>query len=446
MPPVFLLDNPKIFGGNDFRLVGTVGGDIVDAEARIAVVVGMEGGGFAEAKTDAVLVRHVERVHVVVAEINAFQVAHLEPALVERAAFVGVFSVRVGAPTRRAGLLLQFTRADAIGEFVERVDIVVPDSSRRFDHVAVALLDPDHVGFGNDIFLQFLRPDGVFGQFLDVLVERLAEEGVRIAFRGILRFKNLDVRGSGRDMDEHVRHVDFADDNMLEPQAGQDARVLFVPFDLIRAATIVAATFCVVTGVHHDQIEDRFVARIKRNGAAADARQFGDVEIDEIFAAHLLVNIILLLARVELFALPFGVMVAEGDGMRDFLLHENVHEFSGGLFEFAMPVAAACVVTSENDDVRTVFLDALTKQLLDIVMQREGALRIRDLHDAELPVCVKLEFLREIRRDGRKFWLGKSGQAGHGNGECEDFLHEGNSSCDGWLTCDDEYRLKYSFP
>ena len=305
MPPVFLLDNPKIFGGNDFRLVTAVGGDVVDAEAGVAVVVGMESGGFAEAEADAVLVRHVERVHVVVAEIDAFQVAHLQPALVERAAFVCVFRIRVSAPTRRAGLLLQFTRADAIGEFVERVDIVVPDSSRRFDHVAVALLDPDHVGFGDDVFLQFLRPDGVFGQFLDVLVERLAEEGVCIAFRGILRFKNLDVRGSGRDMDEHVRHVDFANDDMLEPQAGQDARVLFIPFDLIRAATIVATAFCVVAGVHHDQIEDRLVARIQRNGAAADARQFGDVEIDEIFAAHLFVEIVLLLTRVELVTFPF---------------------------------------------------------------------------------------------------------------------------------------------
>ena len=35
----FLFDNPKIFGGNDFRLIGSVDGDVVDAEARIAVVV-----------------------------------------------------------------------------------------------------------------------------------------------------------------------------------------------------------------------------------------------------------------------------------------------------------------------------------------------------------------------------------------------------------------------
>ena len=110
-------------------------------------------------------------------------------------------------------------------------------------------------------------------------------------------------------------------------------------------------------------------------------------------------------------------MVAEGDGVGDFLLHENVHEFSGGLFEFAMSVAAACVVTCEDNDVRTVFLDALTKQLLDIVMQRECALRVRNLHDAELPVCVKLEFLCEIRRDGGKLWLREYGHASHGNGE-----------------------------
>ena len=97
-----LLDNSKIFCGNDFRLVGTIGGDVVDAEARVAVVVGMEGGGFAEAEADAVLVRHVERVHVVVAEIDAFQVAHLQPALVERAAFVGVLSIRIGTPDRKS--------------------------------------------------------------------------------------------------------------------------------------------------------------------------------------------------------------------------------------------------------------------------------------------------------------------------------------------------------
>ena len=192
---VSLLDDSKLLGSNDFRLVGTIGGNVIEAEAGIAVVVGMEGGGFAEAEADAVLVRYVERVHVVVAEIDTFQITHLEPALVERAAFIGVLRIRVGAPARRAGLLLQFACANAFGEFVEEVDIIVPDGSRRFDHVAVALFDPDHVRFGNDIFLQFLRPHGFFRQFLDVLVERLAEESVRIAFRGIFRFKNLDVGG-----------------------------------------------------------------------------------------------------------------------------------------------------------------------------------------------------------------------------------------------------------
>ena len=192
---VSLLDDSKLFGGNDFRLITAIGGDVVDAEAGIAVVVGMEGGGFTEAEADAVLVRYVERVHVVVAEIDAFQITHLEPALVERTAFIGVFRIRVGTPARRTGLLLQFARSDSFGKLVEGIDIVVPDGPGRLDHVAVALFDPDHVRFGNDIFLQFLRPHGFFRQFLDVLVERLAEESVRIAFRSVLCFKNLDVGG-----------------------------------------------------------------------------------------------------------------------------------------------------------------------------------------------------------------------------------------------------------
>ena len=218
-------------------------------------------------------------------------------------------------------------------------------------------------------------------------------------------------------MDENVRHIDFADDDMLEPQAGQDARVLFVPFDLIRAAAIVSAAFRVVAGIHDNQIENRLVARIQRNGAAADARQFGDVEIDEIFAAHLFVNIVLFLTCVVFFSFAFGVMVAERDGVRHFFFNKDIHEFADDLLEFAMLVAAACVVAREDDDGWAVFLDALPKQLLDWFFQRERALRVCDLHDAELSVCVKLEFLLEIGRDGGKLWLREDGHAGQRNGE-----------------------------
>ena len=124
------------------------------------------------------------------------------------------------------------------------------------------------------------------------------------------------------------------------------------------------------------------------------------VKVHEIFATNLLIDVILLLAGIEICSFAFGVVVAESDGVGDLLLHKDVHELVDGLLELAMPVVAGGVVAGQDDERRAVFADALPDQLFDRLFQWIGTLRVGDLHHAEVAARIESKLLDKVGRDG----------------------------------------------
>ena len=311
--------------------------DDEEAQAGVAVVVGVDGERLRGAEADAVLVDAVEGVHVVVAEVGADQVAVREPGVVERAALDRVLLVAVGAPAGRAGVLLEFAE-DALG------------------------------GDGLNVLAAHAHLDALLALL------RGAEEA------GVVR----------------VRH-----DDVLEPEVRDAVRRdALVPRDLVGVAAVVAAGG-VVAGVHREEPDGRLLRAgdEELDAAAPDAGELGHVVVDEELPAALLEPVVLLLAREEVVALALRVVVAERDAERDGELLEDLDDRLHRAGEGVAPVGGGVhVVAREDHEPRLRGGERGAQDVGGALRELPLVLDVGDLEEGERAVRVELEAGRRAAR------------------------------------------------